>query len=86
MAALRKSCPDLLLTDYLMPHMTGAELATKARVLFPDLPILVVTGYADMAAIESAVGENAVLRKPFEISELTQAVAGAMAARARSVH
>ncbi|HEX8406843.1 MAG TPA: response regulator [Duganella sp.] len=75
LAALAARRPDLLLTDYLMPGMTGAELACEARTLFPDLPILVATGYADMAAIESAIGGNAVLRKPFALSELALAVA-----------
>lgn len=83
LAALLQSRPDLLMTDYLMPGMTGAELATQARLLFPDLPILVVTGYADMAAIESAIGENAVLRKPFELSELADAVARSISSSSR---
>nr|GFD59374.1 putative two-component response regulator ARR21 [Tanacetum cinerariifolium] len=67
--------PDLLLTDYLMPDLTGAELAAEARALFPGLPVLVATGYADMGAIEGALGSNAVLRKPFQLSELAGAVA-----------
>jgi signal transduction histidine kinase len=81
LAALALRRPDLLLTDYLMPGMTGAQLAQEARRLFPDLPILVATGYADMAAIENAVGENAVLRKPFELAELALAVARSTAAK-----
>lgn len=79
LAALTRARPDLLLTDYLMPGMTGAQLAREARGLFPQLPVLVATGYADMAAIESAVGENSVLRKPFEMGELARAVARSLA-------
>jgi len=67
--------PDILLTDFLMPGITGAELAAKARALYPGLPVLVATGYADMSAIVDALGDNVVLRKPFQISELASAVA-----------
>ena len=73
--ALERERPDILLTDYFMPGMTGAELATRARELFPELPVLVATGYADMSAIEGALGGDAVLRKPFQLSELASAVA-----------
>jgi signal transduction histidine kinase len=72
---LERERPDILLTDYLMPGMTGAELSAKARALHPGLPVLVATGYADMAAIEDALGGNAVLRKPFQLSDLASAVA-----------
>jgi CheY-like chemotaxis protein len=39
---------DLMITDYSMPKMNGMELATSARELRPDLPILLATGYADL--------------------------------------
>jgi len=79
--ALQRGRPDLLLTDYLMPDMTGAELAAHARAQYPDLPVLVATGYADMTAIEGALGGNAVLRKPFQLSDLAGAVARVMEVR-----
>lgn len=74
LAALLRGRPDVLLTDYLMPEMTGAELAARARSLFPALPVLVATGYADMEAIEGVLGVEAVLRKPFQLAELGQAI------------
>jgi PAS domain S-box-containing protein len=55
--------PDLLVTDYLMPGMTGAELARAAARHRPDLPVLVITGYADVA--DAAVGHLPRLAKPF---------------------
>lgn len=70
LASIERNRPDLLLTDYLMPGITGVELAVKARETLPDLPVLVATGYADMDDIESAIGKTAVLRKPFQMSEL----------------
>ena len=75
LSALRGSWPGLLLTDFLMPDMTGVDLALQARSIYPDLPILVATGYADMDAIEEAVGQDAILRKPFPLAELGAALA-----------
>jgi len=78
--ALAQGRPDLLLTDYLMPGMTGAELAGRARERFPGLPVVVATGYADMNAIRRAVGDVTILRKPFRIAELGAAVRKALRA------
>jgi CheY-like chemotaxis protein len=39
---------DLLITDYSMPKMTGGELAAAVRALYPQLPILLATGYAEL--------------------------------------
>ncbi|GGX94589.1 response regulator [Massilia dura] len=77
---LLQARPDLLVTDYLMPGMTGAELAGRARERFPGLPVIVATGYADMDAIRHAVGDVTILRKPFRIAELGAAVRKALRA------
>lgn len=81
LAALALGEPDLLLTDYLMPGMTGVDLAIKAKEMLPNLPVLIATGYADMDAIEASIGAGAVLRKPFQLAELSAAVARAVAKR-----
>ena len=39
---------DLLMTDHMMPGMTGVELAAQSRKVRPNLPILLATGYADL--------------------------------------
>lgn len=62
----------LLVTDLVMPGMTGAELAERARSLRPDLPVLLLTGYADPATFPE---EQAVLRKPFRQADLARSVA-----------
>lgn len=65
--------PNLLITDHMMPNMTGAQLASELRGIVPGLQILMITGYADLTA-EQAQG-NAVLAKPFRMAELGTRVA-----------
>jgi CheY-like chemotaxis protein len=68
---LARARPDILIVDFAMPGMNGAEVARQARASHPDLTILFASGYADTDAIEQAAGPGApVLRKPFRIDEL----------------
>ena len=61
---------DLMLLDFAMPGMNGAEVAREATSRRPHLPIVFVTGYADVEALAHA-GEAGVIQKPFEDHELT---------------
>ena len=71
---LRQGRPiDLLITDYAMPGMTGIELATVARRLRPDLPILLATGYADLPT--SAALDLPRLSKPYQQRQLAEQIA-----------
>ena len=78
LAALQQARPDLLITDYLMPGMTGADLMVRTRAMFPDLPMIIATGYADMKLIEQVIGDGIVLRKPFQLAELAISVGQAL--------
>ena len=71
---LRTIKPDLLVVDYAMPDMTGAEVISEARKLIGDVPVILATGYADMAAVERLAGKPRLLRKPFDIAQLGDAV------------
>ena len=53
---------DLVITDFAMPELNGAEVARRVRQARPGLPVIFVTGFAD---IESLRGEEWVLQKPF---------------------
>ncbi|QOL51306.1 response regulator [Massilia litorea] len=75
---LLRARPDLIITDYLMPGMTGAELVQRARAELPGVPMIIATGYADMKAIEQVIGNDMLLRKPFQLAELATAVEKAL--------
>jgi FixJ family two-component response regulator len=64
-----------LLTDVVMPEMSGPELAVKLRVKRPELPVLYMSGYTDdvLSAHELAQAATAFLRKPFGNAELIAA-------------
>ncbi|MFL9826377.1 response regulator [Rhodoplanes sp. SY1] len=70
--------PDLVITDYLMPAMTGAELAREIRARHPDLPILLATGYASLTG--EATTDLPLLAKPFQQAELAATIAQLVAA------
>jgi CheY-like chemotaxis protein len=59
--------PRLLITDHLMPGMTGVELVVAARQFFPHLPVLIISGYAEDNGIPSDLPR---LTKPFRQAEL----------------
>jgi nitrogen-specific signal transduction histidine kinase/ActR/RegA family two-component response regulator len=73
--AMRERRPDLVLMDYAMPGMNGADAARAAVEIHPGLPIVFVTGYAESEQLDAALGGDVpVLRKPFTLGELAAAV------------
>ena len=72
---------DLLLTDIQMPIMDGIALALSAARDFPDLTILLMTGFADQreraSGLEALVSD--VISKPFSVAVIKFAVAAAIA-------
>ena len=76
LAVLETTRPDIMLFDYAMPEMSGAELARQAHARWPDVPIIFASGHADTEAVEQAVGGEAfILRKPFDMESLARALA-----------
>ena len=65
---------DLILSDVLMPELTGPEMVAQLKQRWPELSVLFVTGYAGDASEDAAFGDHDVLRKPFTLSALDQAI------------
>jgi CheY-like chemotaxis protein len=70
--------PALLVTDHLMPGMTGTDLARAARELQPRMPVLIISGYA---AVEGIARDLPRLTKPFRRDELQSAISRLSAAK-----
>lgn len=71
---------DLVLTDQTMPKMTGEELAKQLFTIRPDLPIVLISGYSEMANSEQPLdsGIRQYLQKPVKLRLLTEAVANCL--------
>ncbi|HEN8707223.1 MULTISPECIES: response regulator [unclassified Pseudomonas] len=63
---------DLLLTDFAMPEFNGAQLALAARERYPRLPVVFLTGYAELQGLE--LPGSLVIQKPVQADELARAL------------
>lgn len=76
LSLLAKEAPDLMISDVRMPGMTGLDALREARTTHPTLPVLLVTGYADVRDAVVAMRDGAVdyLEKPIDLDELRRLV------------
>jgi CheY-like chemotaxis protein len=76
--ALKKidSAIDLVLTDFAMPNMTGAELAEIVKREHPELPIMFITGFADIDILD--VDQQLIVQKPYKEEELARKLANVL--------
>ncbi len=72
--SLNQSQPDLLIVDYVMPVMNGAELIGQVQAAWPHISIILATGYADMENVGRVLGAKSILKKPFGVATLAEAV------------
>ena len=68
---------DLLVTDHLMPGMTGVDLARALRHEKPDMPVLIISGFAEGDGVACDLPR---LTKPFRQSELAAMIGGLQSA------
>ncbi|HYP05510.1 MAG TPA: response regulator [Bryobacteraceae bacterium] len=75
-AAFQQEPYDLVVTDYRMPRMTGAQLIVEVRAVKPDVPIVLVSGVVDVLGLdEKSTGADVVIPKSStEVTHLVRAV------------
>ena len=85
LACLNRDKFDLLITDIVMPVMDGVALALKASATAPDMPVLMMTGYANERQraynLQELIAD--VLDKPFSLEDLNTAVNRVLSGRKR---
>jgi PAS domain S-box-containing protein len=72
--ARRTSQIDLLLSDVRMPHLGGVQLARQVRETWPEVKVLLMSGYPDVDAVTAHEGGAALFAKPFSPHELLERV------------
>ena len=74
---------DAVVSDAIMPDMSGTELLAQIRRVRPDIPALLVSGYGgpDLQAQAAAAGVQTILAKPLRAAELGASLAAVLAAR-----
>ena len=65
---------DLIVSDYAMPLVSGADVIRRARELVPGMPGIIITGYADVQSIAKRPEDVLVLTKPFSPAQLSAAI------------
>ncbi|GAC1577707.1 MAG: hypothetical protein NVS3B5_09920 [Sphingomicrobium sp.] len=78
-ALVERVRPDVVVLDYVMPGMSGAEVAAKILLVRPKQPILFVSGYSETDDIRRAAPGASLLAKPFRPDALDAAVRAALA-------
>ena len=71
-----EKAPDILISDIRMPVMTGIELMEKARIMFPELQFIIISGFSEFEYARSAIRLQVsdYLLKPVETEELQKAL------------
>jgi CheY-like chemotaxis protein len=78
LALLERQRPDLLIVDFAMAGMNGLDVVKAVHRLNPNLPIILATGYAEIDTGDDVASAVSILRKPFKISDLKEALNLAM--------
>lgn len=71
------SKPDIVISDMKMPGMNGIEFIKKAKVLYPDVVFMILTGFGITEEIESALQDRLIekyLQKPFDFNKIEKVI------------
>jgi len=79
LASIEQEIPDLVVLDFIMPGLSGADVARRILDKRPDQPILFVSGYSETEAVKRTAPDAPLLAKPFRAEALQKAVRGALA-------
>jgi CheY-like chemotaxis protein len=79
LAAIDREVPDLVVLDFIMPGLSGADVARRILDKHPHQPILFVSGYSETEAVKRTAPDAPFLAKPFRAEALHKAVRGALA-------
>src|SRR5690606_28802646 len=75
---------DLLLADFAMPNMNGGELARAVEVRRPELPVVFISGYAELETL--GLSDRPVIQKPFSEQQVRRKLQQALSGQGRSEH
>ena len=78
LASMDQEVPDLVVLDFIMPGLSGADVARRILDKRPDQPILFVSGYSETDAVKRTAPDAPLLAKPFRAEALQKAVRGAL--------
>jgi CheY-like chemotaxis protein len=79
LSAFAAESPDLVVLDFIMPGLSGADVASRILSTHPDQPILFVSGYSETESIKRIAPSAPLLNKPFRAEALARAVRTALA-------
>jgi CheY-like chemotaxis protein len=68
--ALERGQFELIITDIVMPGMSGVELARRIRERHPHMPVIFASGYADLQRFDGELADERILKKPYRIAEV----------------
>ena len=81
LAEIARERPDVVILDFIMPGLSGSELASRILAKHPQQAILFVSGYSETEAVKRTAPDAPLLAKPFRAEALDKAVRGALAPR-----
>lgn len=76
LALIAQRCPDIVILDLKMPHMSGIETLQKIREISASLPVIILTGHGDYDAAVAGINLDVVdfLQKPVDINQLATSI------------